>query len=141
LAAACLAVGRTADAVKMYEAVLKQQESTFSPDHPDTLRTGRLLIAAYTAAGQYTGAEPFLRGGLERVRKRLGPADPQTAAAMAVLGLNLFTPILNPGYEKSLNDWLIVAAEDVSVRPYGAQGMLGRRRPSARDGAASGNRS
>jgi hypothetical protein len=83
------AAGRSDDAIRMHEATIKQQESKLGPDHPRTLISRNNPADAYTAAGQYTRAEPLRRGGLERARERFGLSDPRIAAAMAQLGSNL----------------------------------------------------
>jgi tetratricopeptide (TPR) repeat protein len=47
------------------------------------------LAAAYDFSGRFAKAEPLYRDALVRARKSFGLDDPRTAAAMALLGMNL----------------------------------------------------
>ena len=85
LAGACLAAGKTKDAIAQYKRVLAGREQALGPDHPDTLAARAGLAAAYDAAGQMGAAlqeHQEACAGYERV---FGADHPDTLARRADL--------------------------------------------------------
>ncbi|HUZ24226.1 MAG TPA: FxSxx-COOH system tetratricopeptide repeat protein [Streptosporangiaceae bacterium] len=71
LAGACLAAGRSADAVPWFQWVLTRRIRALGPDHPGTIEARRNLGHALVAAGQLDEAVTVLDGAVgdyERVR-------------------------------------------------------------------------
>jgi hypothetical protein len=78
-----------AEAIMMFEDLLRLCATKLGPDHPDTLNIRNNLAMAYERTEQYARAETLLRGNFERARAKFGANDLRTAGAMASLGLNL----------------------------------------------------
>ena len=62
LAVAYQAVGRTANAIAIYEPLLADIERLLGAEHPDTVATRNNLANAYQTAGRTADAELILRG-------------------------------------------------------------------------------
>jgi tetratricopeptide (TPR) repeat protein len=73
LAEAYQDAGRTAEAITMHEATLKQTESKLGLDHPYTLTSRNNLAAAYHTAGRTTEAIALDEAILELRESKLGP--------------------------------------------------------------------
>ena len=85
LADACLAAGKTRDAIAQCKRVLAGREHALGADHPDTLAARARLAAAYDAAGQMGAAlqqHQVVCAGYERV---FGADHPDTLARRADL--------------------------------------------------------
>ena len=85
LAGACLAAGKTRDAIAQHKTVLAGREHALGADHPDTLAARARLAAAYDAAGQMGDALQLHQetcAGYERV---FGGDHPDTLARRADL--------------------------------------------------------
>jgi tetratricopeptide (TPR) repeat protein len=74
LASAYQAVGRTAEAIPLFEQALFGRERLLGPDHPDTLTSRHDLASAYQAVGRTAEAILLLRLTLA-ARERLLGAD------------------------------------------------------------------
>ena len=69
--------GPAAEAVALFEATLKLQETKLGPDHPDTLTWVHYLAHAIEAS-RPADAEPLFRRALEGFRKQEGPDGART---------------------------------------------------------------
>jgi len=78
LAPVYLAAGSTAQAIKLFEATLRQSESSLGADHPDTLISGSNLARAYRDDGRMAEAIQLLEGTLKRSESTLGLDHPHT---------------------------------------------------------------
>jgi serine/threonine protein kinase len=78
LASAYRAAGRTAEALTLHEANLKQSESQLGPDHPDTLVDRNNLAGAYLDAGRTAEAIALHEATLKQRESQLGPDHPDT---------------------------------------------------------------
>jgi tetratricopeptide (TPR) repeat protein/tRNA A-37 threonylcarbamoyl transferase component Bud32 len=87
LALAYLDAGRTAEAITLLEANLKQQESKLGPDHPLTLTSRDNLANAYLDAGRTAEAIMLLEPTLRLSESKLGPDHPDTLASRNNLAL------------------------------------------------------
>jgi serine/threonine protein kinase len=85
LASAYRDAGRTAEAIRLYEATLKAAESKLGPDHPDTIKSVHGLAHALESASPGR-AEPLFRRALAHYRKAQGPGGPLTADLTRDLG-------------------------------------------------------
>jgi tetratricopeptide (TPR) repeat protein len=80
--------GRPEEGARLMEDVLRRAKN--EPTTAAKLAWVRpALAAAYEAAGQFDRAEPYRREVVDECRRKFGPEDPRTAAAMAVLSLDL----------------------------------------------------
>jgi tetratricopeptide (TPR) repeat protein len=79
---------RFMEGIRLLEDVLRRART-----RPDVLARLRWveseLAAAYDKSGQLASADPLYRDRLDEARRSFGSDDPRTAAAMALLGLNL----------------------------------------------------
>jgi eukaryotic-like serine/threonine-protein kinase len=73
LAIAYQAAGRTALAIPLYQATLKQMESKLGPDHPAALNARSNLGAAYKEAGRADEAILLLEATVKQTESKLGP--------------------------------------------------------------------
>jgi tetratricopeptide (TPR) repeat protein len=93
LAAAYLAAGRTAEALRLFWWTLERREATFGPDDHSTLTSRNDLAAAYRAAGRTAEAIRLLERALQRMDASLDPNNPLTMIARN----NLATTYLSAG--------------------------------------------
>ena len=78
LAAAYRIVGRTKEAMDLYEQTYRLQSKKLGPDHPETLTTGNNLAVMYRAAGRADEAIKLLEEIHDRIAKKLGVEHPDT---------------------------------------------------------------
>ena len=78
LAAAYLAVGRTDDAIPLFEQILTARQRLLGPDDPDTLNSQNNLAAAYQDAGRAAEAIPLYEANLAVRERLLGAEHPST---------------------------------------------------------------
>ena len=114
LARAHRTAGRTAEAIRLYEATLNDRQAKLA-DHPETLRTRSALAATYLAAGRTADAITLFEPTLKALEAKLGAdngvaigcrynlgaayrAAGRTAESMATLekSLKIMVPKLGP---------------------------------------------
>ena len=78
LAAAYQAVGRTDEAILLFEKTLVSRERLLGPDHPDTLTSQNNLAAAYQDEGRVSDAILLFELTLAARERLLGPDHPST---------------------------------------------------------------
>ena len=95
LASCYKAAGRTADAIKLYEATLKLREAKLGPEHPHTLNSRNNLAGAYLVDGRTDVAIKLHESTLKVREATLGRGHPHTlsnrgnlAAAFIAAGRN-----------------------------------------------------
>jgi tetratricopeptide (TPR) repeat protein len=81
LAEAYRLAGRAADAVPLFEGVIKAFEAKLGPDHPDTLTSRNNLAVAYLAAGRSAAAVRLAEAVLKARESKLGPDHPLTLSS------------------------------------------------------------
>jgi len=69
--------------------ILKEQERTLGPEHPDTLGSINNLGILLSDQGDYAGAEPLYRRVMEARERILGPEHPDTLDSINNLGVLL----------------------------------------------------
>jgi tetratricopeptide (TPR) repeat protein len=89
LASSYYALGRYAEALKLYEATLAVQQARLGPDHPDTLRSMYGLASSYQALGRHAEALKLHEEELARRQTRLGPDHPDTLLSRLGVASNL----------------------------------------------------
>ncbi len=82
LAAGYLDAGRLAEALSLFEKVLKIQKAKLEPNHPSTLATMSDRALVHLAAGRLNEAVPLLEETLMLQKAKLGSEHPQTLASM-----------------------------------------------------------
>src|SRR5580658_4718857 len=78
LAAAYLAVGRTDEAITLFEQILTARQALLGSDDPATLNAQNNLAAAYQDAGRATDAIPLYEANLAVRERLLGAEHPST---------------------------------------------------------------
>ena len=69
------ALGRSSEALPLYEMALRARERTLGPEHPDTLFSVNNLAVCYVvyqALGRYSEALPLYERDLEASERTLG---------------------------------------------------------------------
>ncbi len=64
---------------------LMVNERAFGPEHPESLRSTRLLGEVLSVKGENAKAEPFLQRALEGMERTLGPDHPEVGRCLGVL--------------------------------------------------------
>jgi serine/threonine protein kinase/tetratricopeptide (TPR) repeat protein len=85
LANSTYALGRYADALKLYEEKLELQKISLSADHPDTLTTRNQLASSYHALGRYADALKLHEETLALQKAQLEADHPDTLTTMTNL--------------------------------------------------------
>jgi tetratricopeptide (TPR) repeat protein len=85
LALQCHALGRYADAMKLYEETLRLREAKLGPDHPDTMNSMMGLANIYDGLGRYADAMKLREQTLAMRKVKLGPDHPETLRSMNAL--------------------------------------------------------
>jgi tetratricopeptide (TPR) repeat protein len=128
--------GQLPEAVALFEQSLakrksgqsfEKQMSGFGPEAGKTREFMACLAAAYNDAGAFDQAEPLLVDVLEHARKMGGPASPQTADVLAMLGLSRLKQQKYAEAEPVLRECLMIrgkAMADDWLR-FNALSMLG----------------
>jgi tetratricopeptide (TPR) repeat protein len=80
------ALGRRAEALKLYEETLASRKAKFGPDHPDTLSSMHNVANSFYALGRHAEAQKLLEETLARRKTTLGPDHPDTLRSMGDLG-------------------------------------------------------
>jgi tetratricopeptide (TPR) repeat protein len=93
LALAYWAAGRTAEAITIHEATVRQCESKLGLDHPYTLQSRNVLGLAYRSAERVSEAIPIFEATLKLRESKLGPDHPDTLISRN----NLATAYLDAG--------------------------------------------
>ena len=81
--------GRYAEAAKLYEDTLKEQEAQLGREHPQTLITMNNLATCYRDLGQHEKALALRQETLEVRKRKFGPDHPATLIAMMNLADSL----------------------------------------------------
>jgi tetratricopeptide (TPR) repeat protein len=100
--------GRLPEAVALLEDALLRARKLPGPAPANLAWIPRVLAMTYDQAGQFARSEPLHRAFLDRVRRQLGPDHPQTAGALAELGLNLLRQEKPADAEPPLRECLAV---------------------------------
>jgi tetratricopeptide (TPR) repeat protein len=87
LASAYYDVGRTADAIATYEALLDDRERVLGPSHPDVLATRNDLALTYVQAGRCDDAIAIYSDLLPERTRVLGADHPETLSTRNNLGM------------------------------------------------------
>ena len=66
------ALGRSSEALPLYEMALRARERTLGPEHPDTLFSVNNLALCYQALGRDSEALPLYERDLEASERTLG---------------------------------------------------------------------
>ena len=75
------AAGRYAEAIRMFEEILKGRERVLGPSHPDTLRSRGSLGNSYRAAGRFQDAIRLHQQALDARELTLGADHASTLAS------------------------------------------------------------
>jgi tetratricopeptide (TPR) repeat protein len=81
------ALGRHAEADRLYRQVILSFEKTLGPDHPEVASALNDLAELYRTQGRYAEAEPLYQRSLGIREKTLGPGHPDVAATLNGLAL------------------------------------------------------
>jgi hypothetical protein len=79
--------GKVAEAIPLFEDVVKGRKVKLGPDHAHTLAAMDNLANAYRTAGRLPEALALFEETLTRMREKLGPNHPDTLAAMNNMAL------------------------------------------------------
>jgi serine/threonine protein kinase/Flp pilus assembly protein TadD len=90
LAQALQALGRLAEAEKLFSTNLEAWRHVLGPEHPDTLNAVANLATVLHARGQLAGAEELFRANLEVQRRVRGPEHPDTMGTVNNLAALLY---------------------------------------------------
>lgn len=71
-------LGKSSQAIDVFQKALVTNKAKLGPDHPDTLSTMNNLAAAYVESGQLAKAVPLLEEALEKMKVMFGPDHLQT---------------------------------------------------------------
>jgi tetratricopeptide (TPR) repeat protein len=126
LALSCAALGRHAEAVKLYEEALALTKAKLGADHPDTLRSMDNLAISYAALGRHADALKLRQETLALMKAKLGPDHPHTLRAMWGVAASLVT--LDRGAEAvPLIDTCVERAAGKNLQPYLLPGVINLR--------------
>jgi hypothetical protein len=82
LATSYAALGRHADALKLFEETLALMKSKLGPDHPHTLQSKLNLANSYAVLGRHSDALGLREETLALMKAKLGPDHPDTLLGM-----------------------------------------------------------
>jgi tetratricopeptide (TPR) repeat protein len=82
------ALGRRAEALKLYEETLARREAKLGRDHPDTLSSIHNLAVSYHDLGRLADALKLHKETLARREAKLGPDHPDTLSSMHFLAVS-----------------------------------------------------
>jgi tetratricopeptide (TPR) repeat protein len=127
LALAYWAAGRTAEAITIHEATVRQCESKLGPSHPDTLTSRNNLASAYQAVNRWGDSESVYRETLARRRVREKLDSPLLADDLAYLGRNLLKQSKASESEPLLREGLAIRAKATpdDYRRFDTASLLG----------------
>jgi serine/threonine protein kinase/tetratricopeptide (TPR) repeat protein len=118
---------RLADAVPLMEDALTRARKIPGPVPANLRRLPSDLAAMYDRAGLFAKSEPLYREFLEAARKQFGQDHPQTAGALAQLGLNLLRQKKSAAAEPVLRGCLAIREkkDPDAWMTFDTQSMLG----------------
>jgi tetratricopeptide (TPR) repeat protein len=126
VALSCAALGRHAEAVKLYEEALPLMKAGLGADHPDTLRGMDNLAISYAALGRHADALKLRQETLVLTKAKLGLDHPSTLRAMWGVAASLVT--LDRGAEAvPLLDTCVERAAGKNPQPCLLPGVLNLR--------------